>query len=331
MSERKILKGPVHSLVWAGEELVDWVGGGNRYSLDGRVRKPQVYYAGRFDAACSAGNFAAIYERLGTKGVILKDGAIHREINRSFYHANAYEYPICLWAEASGRVLMAHCPDNYNAIEIEDVLTGERLTAAPERKRDSFFHSRLQVNPDGTRLLSAGWLWHPWDAVAVYDIAEALRDPSHLDATPGCNPRHVEGVPESSACWLSESQLLIAGGERDFEPDGGEIPGHRLTENGIMIYDAVTCEAVHSVQLEHPVGTMMPVGETSVVTFYGYPRLISLTDGRVIQEWPDLPSGSQTSSIIWNSKSPPPPIALDPANRRFAVAAGEDIHVIDLK
>jgi hypothetical protein len=29
--------GPLHSLSWSGDELIDWVDGGIRYGLDGRL------------------------------------------------------------------------------------------------------------------------------------------------------------------------------------------------------------------------------------------------------------------------------------------------------
>jgi hypothetical protein len=331
MAKREILEcGPVSSLTWVGEELVDWVRGGKRYRMDGRVTDPRVYYAYRFDAACGMGSYAVIYERLGTKGVILKDGDILREIHRSFYHANAYEYPVCMWADAQGHILMAHCPDQYNRIEIDDVLTGERLTAASDRVPDDFFHSRLQANSDGTRLLSAGWLWHPWDAVSIFDISQALQNPKRLDAAQGCNLRYVGGVPESSACWQSADRILIAGGEEDCEPDDEEWPDAHLCRNSITVYDIAATTTIRSIHLDRPVGTMMAAGENAVVVFYQHPRLISLEDGSVIDEWPGLPTGQQTSSIIRGLPSPLPPIALDTANRRFAVAVGEEIHVISL-
>src|SRR5688572_2620497 len=86
----------VRSLCWHHGDLVDWVDGGTRYRLDGTVVPRTVFYAYRFDHALIApnGRYVALIERLGTKGLILKNGEIVREINRSYYFANAYEYPI---------------------------------------------------------------------------------------------------------------------------------------------------------------------------------------------------------------------------------------------
>lgn len=83
----------VRSLSWQGDTLVDWVSGGNLHSLDGTSRRSYVNWAYGFDRAVTSpdGRFAVIYETLGTKGLVLKDGEFVREINRSFYHASAYE------------------------------------------------------------------------------------------------------------------------------------------------------------------------------------------------------------------------------------------------
>jgi hypothetical protein len=72
------------------------------------------------DAACATpdGRFAAVYERVGTKALLLRDGGILRELNRSYYQAKAYEYAICIWWNGDHRPLIAHCPEEYCRIDI---------------------------------------------------------------------------------------------------------------------------------------------------------------------------------------------------------------------
>ena len=326
----------VRSLTWCGDELIDWIGAGNRYCLDGSIiRSGYSSFAYRFDSAVSTrdGGVRAIYERKGTKGLVLAGQAI-REINRSFYHADDYEYPICLWPDADGRVLLAHCPDQYNQIEIEDAVTGERLTDLPSRKPDDFFHSRLQANPTGTRLLSAGWVWHPWNAVCWFDVAGCLEDPTSLDSVMKHSPQafHVGLTEEASACWQTDDRLLISGGPDEEDPEEvAEFADRpRLRPNGIIAYDIPAQECVRAIVLDQPAGRMMPVGEDHVVTFFGHPRLVSLVDGQILEEWPELPTGRQTSSILRGEKEPPPPMALDPGHRRFAVFVADKIHVVSV-
>src|SRR5262249_4371873 len=151
-----------------------------------------------FDAATASpdGRFAVVYERLGTKGLLLHDGKILRELDRSFYHARAYEYPVTLFREPDGRLLLAQCPKLYCCIELEEVESGQSLTASAGRKPADFFHSRLAASPGGKRLLSAGWVWHPWSAVECFDVARALADPRHLD--------HGDTLPYSKHVNLAE-------------------------------------------------------------------------------------------------------------------------------
>ena len=83
----------IRSLCWRGDELIDWVGGGRRFALDGAEHRAAVYYSYVFDAAIASpdGRFAVIYQNCGTKGLLLEDGKIVRELNRSYYCADAYE------------------------------------------------------------------------------------------------------------------------------------------------------------------------------------------------------------------------------------------------
>src|SRR5690349_4418590 len=97
--QHKIDAKGVKSLRWQDDFLIDWVAGGIIYHLDGKVQPRRVNYAYRFDAAVTSpsGRFAVIYEKLGTKAIVLDKGKVIREINRSFYYANAYEYPMVLF------------------------------------------------------------------------------------------------------------------------------------------------------------------------------------------------------------------------------------------
>jgi hypothetical protein len=191
------------SLCWRGDELVDWVGGGRAFASDGTEQPASVSlwlpFRRRNDIA--GWPLCRDYERLGTKGLLLHDGRIIRELDRSFYHADAHEYPVALFNDPEGRLLIARCPGQYCRVELEEAESGRPLTASADRKPSDFFHSRLAASPHGTRLLSAGWLWHPLSCVVCFDVARALTDPRHLDdrhdLPVSVNPGLAEG---SSAC-----------------------------------------------------------------------------------------------------------------------------------
>ena len=142
------------------------------FELDGSVHGPTINYPYRFDAAVSSpsGKFVAIYERLGTKANILGPDELFREVNRSYYHAHVYEFPILFFRLPDGREALAHCPEEYCQLQIEDPVTGTPWSLPHTGRIESMFHSRLSANTEGTRILSAGWIWQPCDTVIVYEM-----------------------------------------------------------------------------------------------------------------------------------------------------------------
>jgi hypothetical protein len=295
----------VHSLSWRGEELVDWVGGGRSFALDGKESRASVNYAYRFDAATTSpdGRFAIIHERMGTKGLLLDNGKIVRELNRSFYCANAYEYPAVLFNDPSGRLLLAHCPEEYCRIELEEVETGRALTSSEGRKPSDFFHSRLAASPSGKRLLSAGWVWHPWSAVVSFDIEQALVEPAHLDRGEPIAPQ--QRYEEGSACWLDDDVIVIGGtdDEEDLDGDTEADATTSLCPRGLAVFDLRKRSCLRAFRLEEQPGTILPLGTDYVLSLYRHPKLIELATGRVLQVWSELDSGLQASSIIWGRHS----------------------------
>ena len=209
---------PVQSLCWIGDSLFDWVSGGVELWPEFGEGKGTDYSNG-FDSAKASRNglYVVLYQRLGVNGLILKNGKAHRDIYRDAYHAKQFDYPVELFSLV-GRDVIAHCPTSYCDIIIQDLETGERLSPPP--KEDDIFHSRLQASPSGNRLLSAGWIWHPYDAAHVYDC-QAL---SQIYPLSGDSPLQRSTPPDeiSAAVFLNESHLLIAS---SFEANGYDEPG----------------------------------------------------------------------------------------------------------
>ena len=322
---RTLIPAPyVQSLCWQGDELVDWVTGGVRYRMDGTASSSRVSYGYRFNRAITSsdGQFSVIYEVLGTKGLVLEGVKIIREIDRSFYCADAYEYPVALLRLPDGRDVLAHCPEEYNKLEIEDVRTGERLTPRSGETAD-FFHSRLQASLDGRHLLSAGWVWHPIDALKVYDVAEAISHPAYLDTE--LDWEFTQKSEITNAAFASGSILMTTGclGPNKESQEAGTMGDEQLGDYSLSEKRFLTIAP-----LEEPLGTLMPIGDF-VVGFYEHPKLVEVATGKIIMRWPDLDTGNQNSSIL-SGVGRIPPLALDPANKRFAVADAEKITVIQL-
>jgi len=270
-----------------------------------------------FDRAVASpsGKYMVLVATFGTKAIILREGRVHRELNRSYYFAESYEYPLTVFALPDGRECVAHCPDEYCRLEIDALDTGERLTARQGGSPD-FFHSRLQTTTDGRYLLSAGWIWHPLDVMKVFDLAKAVRDASELDREG--EPFEWGGEVHSVAI-LDDRRALIT-----TEPLDGEGAG--ITSLGIVDLD--TGRVGSRVKLTGPVGAMMPFGADRVVAFYDHPRVLSLVTGECIREWPDISTGKQIGCMGAQSRSPA--IAFDGDHRRFAVAASDHIAVVRL-
>jgi hypothetical protein len=186
----------------------------------------------------------------------------------------------------------------------------------------------------GTRLLSAGWVWHPWDAVVFYDVEAALADPKRLDslADVATNSQNVTLAEESAGAWQSDNCVLLGGSEEAEDPAEAAELAHepRLHPRGIAVYDVRAKKYISGFTLGEPPGAMMAVGMTHVIAFYRHPKLISLRTGKVLHAWDDLNSGLQTSSISRGLAFPPPPLAMDPLRCRFAVADQEHITIIQL-
>lgn len=307
-----------HSLLWQGDHLVDWAGGGRRYFLDGTASDPAFFLGYPFDAAVGTGDgeYVVVYQRLGTKGLLMREGQILRELNRSYYFADAYEYPVALTRRRDGRVLLAHCPDDYNRLELEDAQMGERLTTRTGEAAD-FFHSRLRFSPSGTRLLSAGWIWQPWDALAVFEVETALTQPDHLNT--GSDFAAAEVLHETrSADFLGEDTLVVAA-----DPEGNGTAPTLLPS-----VDLHEGQLLNTPEIPAVLGTIWAL-EEGVLALHNHPRLYDWRMGALLAGWPDLDSGQQQSSVIHHI-DPPAPFALDRAGRRFALGTGAGVTVVSL-
>ncbi|WP_434388701.1 hypothetical protein [Melittangium boletus] len=294
---------PPRALCWSGEAPVD----------------PLARHAGPYDAAVMSpdGRHVVLYERLGTRGLLLREGAPVRELHRDDYCAHVYEYPVALASLPDGRTLLAHCPEEYCRLELEDVATGERLTRRDGASTD-VFHSRLQFSPGGRFLLSAGWVWHPVDTAQVFDVARALEQPTLLDG-----PMSLfsdEGFEEIHAATHGTGDTLLL--ERE-----GWDEERNASRNQLVVYSASERRELSRALLDAPLGTCMPVGAHHVLSLFEHPRLIELATGHVVERWPDLDTGGQHSSIVHHIP-PPPPLALDALGGRLAVGTPRGIEIL---
>ncbi|MFE2351268.1 hypothetical protein [Kitasatospora cineracea] len=321
------VRGGVKSLAWDGNDLVDLVGGGRRWAPDGTERDTSVRWGFPFDRAAlsPSGRYAAVWAERGTKGLVVEveRPVVVREVNRSYYHSKDYDYPLALGRLPDGREVLVHCPERYNELQVEDLVTGERLTAGPRGPVD-VFHSRPEVSPDGRHLLAVGWVWSPIGVATLHDLTAALTDPAALDTDTLFAPHAGMEVEVGAACWLDAERLAVATGEETLDPDGDE----GLGPLHLGVWSVPERRWLHRSPLERPTGTLLARGG-QVLALYGHPRLLDAATGAVLAEWPEaeLPEKDLCFGV---THVPSPVAALSPDGTRLAVARPDAVAVIDL-
>ena len=314
------------SLVWSGDALIDVAGGEAKVALGGPAKTSTINWAFNFDRALMGpSGLRALYTATGTKGIVATPNRPVRELNRSYYCANAYEYPVAVGRLSDGREALVHCPDGYNRLTVETLAYGERLCSATDQAAD-VFHSRLQLSPDGRYLLSAGWVWHPVGVATVHDLDEALEDEAHLD-TWGVFPWLSTAGQVEAACWADSDLIVVS---TDPEEERIDAEGYGLPEGHVGLWSMSEGAWVAHSPFDGHTGTMHQLGQYTLCLF-DHPRLMDPMTGEIVEEWPDIATGHQRSCIMSRHKERVPPVAVDPARNRFAVAADDVVSVVELE
>ncbi|QNQ08446.1 hypothetical protein [Sphingomonas alpina] len=318
---------PPQSLAWQDDALVDWVGGGVRWLADGTEIPTSRHYAYDFDRALvsPSGRFSVLFCDRQTKGIILDQGQIVREIDRSYYQASAYAYPIALGRLSDGREVLAHCPDAYNVIEIETLIEGERLTGREGGAQD-VFHSRLSFSPDGRFLLSAGWVWHPYNVFCAFDVEQVLRDPTLLDREErhhGALETVAPGAEVYAACWLDADRVIVTA-----SADGNELIGEPLQSG---IWSARDGSWISRSSDWNPQATLFPCAGGVAYVDDGHPHWWAPGRSAPVV-WQDIgvvaaPAADSGFGIIHDS----PLLAAHPTDRRFAAVTETEIVIVEFE
>jgi hypothetical protein len=310
------------TIAWLAKDLlVDWAQGGSLYGPAGQQgRGAGHHFAGPFNRAITSadGAYAFIYQHRGTRGLLLKKGALLRETSRSDYHAADYEYPAA-FATVAGVTYLIHCPIEYNQLDFEEVETGELVTNVAGRAPAGYFHSRLEVSPDGTFLLSKGWFWHPWDAVVAFDIAACLANPLVLDETA---LRPDVGTEVCTAGFLTD-ELVVLGTSNEEAMD--EDLEAALPRESIAIWNIRTNALTAPVHIASEFGNLFPLTEKLAWDLYKHPKLLDLTTGALVASLPELASGGQRSAIVQHDV---PAIAFDRATGQLAFVTGNQLELL---
>jgi hypothetical protein len=289
-----------YTIAWFDGNIVDWgsaIGGG--YPFDGAISSQD-------------GHYDFIYKRLETKGILLKDGKIIREINRSYYQADVYEFP-ATFITFDNKTYLVHCPISYCQLDFEDVETGEIVTNIKHRNPSDNFHSRLSVSPDNKHLMVCGWGWHPVDTVELFNIAECFKNPLLLD-NPTFSPDF--GTPINSASFIDNERILIAAAD---EEHFYYLPPPALPRKHIAIWNFIKNEISTPVKVEGEFGNLFAINDKQAWDMFKFPKIINIQTGIIESKLENINSGLQTSSIIGNSIEDCPQICYDRQTSKIAI------------
>lgn len=312
---------------WFDNKIVDWNSAGTQYQVDGETIQLQKYHFGfECDGSITSenGEYVLIFQKLGTKGLLLKNGELIREINRSYYQSSVYEFPAAFFT-FNNRTYLAHCPIKYCQLDFEDVETGEIITNNVERNSQDFFHSRLEVSKNNKHLLSKGWFWYPIDAIGLFDIEKCISDPLLLD-----KGKTIPNVSSEicSAGFIDNKRVLVCssldGPVYDEDENGDDEP---IPNGHIAIWNIESNEIGKSVKINGEYGNIYPIDDKKCWDLYKYPKIIDLKSGEIIDKLNDVFSGEQRSSIIHHLKELPK-VAFNKNTHQIAIAFGNKIEIL---
>jgi hypothetical protein len=186
-------------------------------------------------SAC--GRFAAVVNDYGKRGLLidLQRGVVTRVLNGGDYCPDTVPFSLA-FVNVNGQARCIHRTD-WNRLDISDAATGELLSErGPTQYKEGepspphyldYFHGALHVSPNGTYILSDGWVWHPVGVPTIWHVEnwclsnvwESENGPSKLDI---CERDYFWG---HAICWVDEKRLAIGGIGDDDEKmiDGARI------------------------------------------------------------------------------------------------------------
>lgn len=312
----------LETISWFDNILIDWGSAGKQYFLNGKTRDLFKYhYTMNFDGCITSSDkrYAFVYKRLGTKGLLFKEGDLIREINRPYYCSELYEYPAA-FATLNNITYLIHCPIAYNQLDFENVETGELVTNIPDRKAEDVFHSRLEVSPDNKFLLSKGWVWHPVDIVHAFNLPDCIANPILLDNS----KLYANDSNEfCTASFIGNDKVLIGSSNEVFNKSHPKC----LPAKSIAIWDLKTDQLSKPSIVHGEFGNLFAINEHFTWDLFKFPKIIDIRTGEIVDRCEDIDSGEQNSSIIHHLKAVPQ-IVFNRQTGQIALTGNETIDVL---
>jgi hypothetical protein len=184
----------------------------------------------------ATGAFVAVVNDYGMLGTVHRVGqSTTMELNGGDYHPETVPFSFA-FVERDGRTVAIH-RTAWNRLDASDAATGRLLTQReptsyghgepmPEHYLD-YFHGRLLVSPDGSRIADDGWVWHPMGAPLAWSV-DAWLERNVWESEDGqtlvtlCQRAYYW---DHGMCWLDSARIAVSGlGDDDVEiVDGARI------------------------------------------------------------------------------------------------------------
>lgn len=294
-----VLTLPIHglrSLCWDRGTLIDWISGGRRIHLDGRIEGMvcEGGFADRFDAAVvsPSGDHVAVYQKHGAEALLLRHGRALRPLSRDDHCMERTHYPICFIALPDGSEALVHCPDAHNRLVIEHVQSGQRISEPGADEPQDYFIEALRVSPDSRFVLSQGWHWHPIDRMTVYDVQAGLRDREHFDQLGFAWPTFA-GI--GFACFGGNDVLAMTlvepmVGDEDDDDDDDDDGSDDEREIDVRFYDLRDGSLISDVEPDMQAQCLAVVDEERFIGCSDQGLgIFDRVSGRLLSEGPQLP------------------------------------------
>ncbi|MFD7261690.1 hypothetical protein [Streptomyces sp. NPDC059874] len=209
------------------------------------------------------GRFVAVASAEGRHGAVIETstGRVTMHLDRGDYHEDVCRFPLA-FADIAGRTVLVHATE-WNRLDCSDPSTGARLTDrdTPQYRtpgdKDAhyldYFFCGLSVSPGGRRIVSDGWVWHPWGVLAIWDL-EAWLGGNSWESEDGPSrfvPDPRPWVWDAPRAWIDDNRLAVWGFgvdkhlhhgvriydvERQEETDWFPGPTGELTSDGTLLY-----------------------------------------------------------------------------------------------
>ena len=292
MNKKQITTSNIETLCWSNNILTDWANCGTQYHPDLTVTELNSirYGNGFFNSSITSddGKYVVLYQKFGTKGIILKNGLIIREINRSFYYANDCEYPVCIFS-INNRTILAHCPINYNEIVFEDIESGVNLIDFNDSESSDFFHCNFETNDDNTFLISKGWYWHPVFSIKLYNLNEIFNNKKFVEY------ENVFLELKADICGASfiDNQNILLG------INSLNLNKEIINNCKVTIFNIVNNSFSEFKNLNFEIGKdVFVINEMLAWDFYKSPKIFNYKNGDLVKIFDDIFTGYENCNYI---------------------------------